>query len=385
MTSGATNNYALISDAIGNGRWAQLTPSLIVTGRLGIANSNGVYTYYSDFQTAINAALGGQTVELFSDISVGSNVSINLKNGVNINGNGHTYSYSNSLGNCFRDNGVAVVCSINNLVITRTSSLSSGSNVLLTGPSRIDFTGSYFYRNVGTDNYACIEIQGAARVLNAYCISEWGLGIWSINASSVIENSYGQNLQGAWGGIMSSGNILRCTGIGVSDPGISSTGVIYQSVGISVSSFGIRGNTVNCTAISTSGVGLGPQIVSTHRNTSVVTSSNIALSTGVNAAICYNCTFETTTGTFAALSQDAQYYNCSIAVLGGTGSGISNASRVLNCTVRIANAGSNCLTAPSARTTNYLNNVWVGATTPINALVTQGSTNVQDNQGNILM
>ena len=376
----------ITATAVGN----NVTVNVVnASGVWGIANTSGAYTYYATLTLAMAAATAGQTVELFADITVGSNVSINLKNGVNINGNGHTYFYSNSLGNCFQDNGASVTCSINNLVISRTSSLSSGSNVLLTGASRINFTGSYFYRNVLTDNYACIEITGAARIFNAYCVSEWGRGIWSTNTNSLIENCYAQNIQGAGFGIQSSGNVIKSTGIAVGLPGIdisSTTGLAIQCIGISTSSVGVRGNTVNCTGISTSGPGIGAQTITTHRNSVAVSSSGGAFSTGSSSTSCHNCTFETTSGSFGASSDGGQYNNCSISVLSGTGNGIVAPTRVLNCSVRVSSNSAFCLYSITNRTVNYASNVWIGTTTPISTVtITQGTTNVEDNQGNIIM
>jgi hypothetical protein len=382
MTNGASNGFVLASDSDGVGSWTALA------GRLGIANTSGVYTFYNDFTSAMAAAVAGQTIEMFADISTGSNVSINLKNGVNINGNGHSYFYSNSLGNCFKDNGAAVTCSILNLTISRTSSLSSGANVLLTGSSRIDFTGSYIYRDVLTDNYACIEIQGAARVFNAYCLNEYGRGIWSTNANSLIENCFGQTIQNSGYGIMSHGNVVKSTGIAVDLQGIfitTTTGTAINCIGISTSSQGIRGNTTNSTGISTSGNGIGATSVSTHRNSTGISSSGGALSTGAVVATCHNCTFETNTGTFGASSDNGQYYNCSISVLSGTGNGVVSPLRVLNCSVRVASNSANCITSSAAKTVNYASNVWIGTTTPVNALITQGTINIEDAQGNILM
>jgi hypothetical protein len=359
-----------------------------LAGRLGIANTSGVYTFYNDFTSAMAAAVAGQTIEMFADISTGSNVSINLKNGVNINGNGHSYFYSNSLGNCFQDNGAAVTCSILNLTISRTSSLSSGANVLLTGSSRINFSGSYIYRNILTDNYACIEIQGAARVFNAYCLNEYGRGIWSTNANSLIENCFGQTIQNSGYGIMSHGNVVKSTGIAVDLQGIfitTTTGTAINCIGISTSSQGIRGNTTNSTGISTSGNGIGATSISTHRNSTAISSSGGAFSTGGSSSTNYNCTYETNTGTFAASSDGGQYFNCSISVLSGIGYGIISPARVLNCMVRVTSPTTSCLYSATARTVNYLNNCFVGATSPVSFQITQGTTNTHDNQGNILL
>jgi hypothetical protein len=381
--TGNTSLQSLTATTISGGTYFNLP-----AGRLGIANSSGVYTFYNSWTSAMAAAVAGQTIEMFADFTESTNVSVNLKNGVNINGNGHTFYYTNSLGVPFQDNGVAVTCSILNLNISRTSSLSSGSNILLTGNSRIDFTGSYIYRNVVTDNYACIEIQGGARINNAYCVSEWGRGIWSTNSSSLIENSYGQNLQGGGQGIISSGNVFKCTGIGTSLMGIditSSTGLAINSIGISITSVGIRGNTVNCTGISTSGNGIGAQTVTSHRNSTGISSSGGAFSTGGSSSTNYNCTYETNSGTFGASSEGGQYFNCSISVLSGTANAIVAPSRVLNCVVRVSSTSAFCLYSVIARTVNYNNNSFLGTTIPIATTITQGTTNVQDNQGNILM
>lgn len=92
----------------------------LLSGPFGIANSTGVYTYYNTLQLAINAASSGQTVEVFTDYTETGNVSINLKNGVDINFNGHTYTldFSGST-NAFSDNGIAVNCGLLNGIIVR--------------------------------------------------------------------------------------------------------------------------------------------------------------------------------------------------------------------------------------------------------------------------
>jgi hypothetical protein len=274
------------------------------------------------------------------------------------------------------------------LTISRTSSLSSGANVLLTGSSRINFSGSYIYRNILTDNYACIEIQGAARVFNAYCLNEYGRGIWSTNANSLIENCFGQTIQNSGYGIMSHGNVVKSTGIAVDLQGIfitTTTGTAINCIGISTSSQGIRGNTTNSTGISTSGNGIGATSISTHRNSTAISSSGGAFSTGGSSSTNYNCTYETNTGTFAASSDGGQYFNCSISVLSGIGYGIISPARVLNCMVRVTSPTTSCLYSATARTVNYLNNCFVGATSPVSFQITQGTTNTHDNQGNILL
>jgi len=94
-----------------------------ISGRFGVADSNGVYTYYSTLQSAITAAAAGQTVEMFTDYDETTSTTVNLKDGVDINFNGHTYLMSVAANtNVFRDNGVAVNCRLYNGTIKKINS-----------------------------------------------------------------------------------------------------------------------------------------------------------------------------------------------------------------------------------------------------------------------
>ena len=77
-----------------------IAPS-VASGVWGIANTSGVYTYYTTLTLAMAAATSGQTIELFADVTETAAINVTLKNGVSINGNGHTYTYTNTAGNCF--------------------------------------------------------------------------------------------------------------------------------------------------------------------------------------------------------------------------------------------------------------------------------------------
>jgi hypothetical protein len=107
ITSGATNGYVLTSDSSGNAVWGAPSSS---SGVFGIANTSGVYTFYATLTLAMAAATSGQTIEMFADVTETGATTVTLKNNVTINGNGHTYNYTAATGNCFIDNGVAVVC-----------------------------------------------------------------------------------------------------------------------------------------------------------------------------------------------------------------------------------------------------------------------------------
>jgi hypothetical protein len=101
------------------------------SGIFGISNASGVYTYYATFTLAIAAAVSGQTIELFTDVAETGAVSVALKNGVNINLNGHTYEASNSgTNNSIGDNNVALTCTIFNGTIKRSGATANMFNAL---------------------------------------------------------------------------------------------------------------------------------------------------------------------------------------------------------------------------------------------------------------
>ena len=76
-------------------------------GILGIASTGGNYTYYSTYTLAMTAAVAGETVEQFGNITETSNVTITIKDGVSINMNGYTYTTDGSTVGAFYhdDNG----------------------------------------------------------------------------------------------------------------------------------------------------------------------------------------------------------------------------------------------------------------------------------------
>lgn len=89
-------------------------------GIWGISDSTGIYTYYSTYAAARTAAVSGQTIVLFCDITETTNSYV-LKDGVNINGNGYSITFTNT-GQGITDNNTAVNCKVFNLEVKRTDS-----------------------------------------------------------------------------------------------------------------------------------------------------------------------------------------------------------------------------------------------------------------------
>lgn len=61
------------------------------SGKIGIADSNGAYTYYSTLAAACTVAVSGQTITLFTDVTETTATTAVLPNGVDLNLNGNSY------------------------------------------------------------------------------------------------------------------------------------------------------------------------------------------------------------------------------------------------------------------------------------------------------
>jgi hypothetical protein len=360
------------------------------SGIFGIANTSGVYTYYATLTLAMAAATSGQTIEMFADVTETGAVTITLKNGVNINGNGHTYTYTNTANNCFIDNGVAVSCSILDLNVTRQAATSTGHIFYITSNNTsIDFSGSFIYYNVVTPGvYSCFQMptyngNGIIKNLNA---KSTGNAINSINYYGIrFINCIGESTGSGVG--IGGHTIIGSTGISVSGYGISTEngGIVYNSVGISTSSTGISGQQIKqCSAISTSGDAInGYSVINCYAKSS----SGRAIAGFANLGSYYNCTCETDTNNVTNTNLVIGIFNSSCITNWNNANGhcLSRASTIVNCYLQVANASANCIYYVSALTVKYANNSFVGATTPVNANITQGIVNTQDNQGNILL
>ena len=456
MTSGATDGYVLTSDVSGNASWEPLTVS---SGRFGIADSGGTYTYYTTLTSAMSAATAGQTIEMFTDYIETGNVTINLKNGVNINGNGHTYTLNNNgTDSCLSDNGVAVSVSILNLNLKRigatTSSNTNTTCLLVFGASKIDFNGSKAY---GSNSVSVIINNSSATVSNVYAYGDTGLNaaITVYIASGKMDNSvvYNNTNNAAYytnaivnigtivncvayttsGGysIYNQGEMIDCVGYstavtafggGINNYGtaIGSTGFSsggngfyaymntlnencngYSSGGVgftvngfinckvmncngfSSASYGIyayNGYIINSTAWSTVNYGL----YNTNAGDGLSNISNCTVTSDSSAALFCNSNTNTVISNNTITSR---YNNASghAVVLGATAFAGPPNPDILNNTLIVANASANCIYTTIASTIKYSSNVFKNSATPINANITQGIVNTQDNQGNILI
>jgi hypothetical protein len=396
------------------------------TGVWGISNTSGVYTFYATLTLAMAAATSGQTIELFADITETGNVTIAMKSGVIINGNGHTYTYTNNSGIMFSYNStVAGTFAFYNINITRTNTASAGAAIFafigtsVFISSRIDFSGCVVRYTVTSGNspvMTCDSLHGFI-ANNLTCIANGaGTVVSAGNTGSTINNCY-----------------IECTGTGNG----FSTGIARQCIIITQSGIGVLGSgstiyecVINCL---TSGIGI--QSTNGAYNCTVTTNTGYCFDGSfLGSQTVYDCVARSASGVcfYSTVAQNSQaysatgnaialhfnygdgrykFYNCFLysagAIVSNAGrisllnctivSGWNNAgghavrmdnttlNEVANCLIDVANTSANCINSVAAATVKYANTSFRTSTTPVNANITQGLTNTQDNQGNILL
>jgi len=395
------------------------------SGVFGISNSSGVYTYYATLTLAMAAATSGQTIEMFADVIETGAVTITLKNGVNINGNGHTYTLNNSgLTHALTvANTVATSCNINNLNVIRTGSTGSlfdNSCLILgiSGSGVINCSGSTF-KNSGSgcgilfNTNSTHEINYAV----AYATTTWGaIAIFSV-AGAKLNNSIGYGTSGGFGiRCHNGGDIQNCTGVSDSGYGIYGlAGNQSNSVGISVSGSGllISANAYNCVGRSTSGVGM-----EFTNAVNVVGCVGISVSgSGItsNISLLYNCTgissssrgsqlISTTSKVYNLTSKSTSSYSilanaatieihnstiiCEWNNAGGIGISSNNTTiptTILNCTFLLSNASAPYLfNNTNAQAVSTRGNTYKGGGA-YSVLITQAIVATEDSQGNIFL
>lgn len=409
----------------------QITPK-VASGIFGIADSSGVYTYYSTFTLAMTAAISGQTIELFTDVTETGNVQVNLKNGVNINLNGHTYTLDNAgTANAISDNNTGVRCKIMNGIISRTNGTASQSNsctmYIDSSASIIECEGVKFLSTFG---YACINegtVYGGDYFGNwgfynrtgvAYNITGTGttgnglliVGSRNVNCIGISSGTHGiatsggsmENCQGistggggyglfAQGGSISNSSFFSSASFGAGC--VSSTTEFFNCVFRSSASAGLYAQSAvmldNCSGYSTASYGLWAfNATSIIKNSTGYSTANNGIRAG-SAVELHNCTAQSTSA--AALHTANKVYSCNIMstwnnAAGHAITGDSTAySEVFNCYLQVTNASANCLHYGSAINVKFGANVYKGATTPVNANITQTQANAPDTYGNILI
>lgn len=309
------------------------------SGIYGISNGSGVYTYYTTLTLAMAAATSGQVIEMFGDVVETGAVTIVLKDGVSINGNGHSYKSSYSATNIymFTISGT-VTFTISNMRIERTAGVyavlghgTSGTLYLNNTYIVSNQTAEVIYSDTSTgaiDGGIILNTSATGsgifanytlRLLNTKCIASGsGHGFYTDNYPSYLYNCYGQSNSGA--GLRSiTSTMVSCIGVSTSGTGIiqgSSSAVTRNCHGLSTSGTGIGlgGSSYNCTGTSVSGVGAdcsGPQSV----NCSGISSSSVGVQNFYGGISFINFTAISSTNAAAMIDYDyggakARIENC---------------------------------------------------------------------------
>jgi hypothetical protein len=407
-------------------------------GPFGIANTSGSYTYYTTFSSSMAAATSGQTVEMFADVTETTNISIALKNGVNINGNGHTYTLNQAgTANCIQDGGVTVNCSISNITFKRLGGTASSTDTLcmyITGASIIKAYSTILIG--GATNMRCLTVNnGSAEVYGIYAEGYNPITV----TNGTLNDSTGKSLNGGGISVGANGKIVKCIGYGVNVGGISNAGLAIDSYGYDsgVQGFGNSGTAINCTGWSGGSGGFATQPGSTCINCTGYSTAQIGFfSNGavnitsckgysvagaglamVNGAAYDSVGFSTTsygiwvTNSGATATDLRSCKATSLAAMAlfmnnttsgckiynteayskwnnAAGHGVvvagSNAE-IVQCTIEVTNASANCISGSSALTAKYANNAFKGSAVAVNANITQGIVNTHDNFGNIII
>ena len=389
------------------------------SGIFGISNSSGVYTYYATLTLAMAAAVSGNTISMFANYTETGAVSITLKDGVNINGNGYTYTLNNSgLLNAFvTPTTTGVRISILNLYGVRSGSTGQVSDnafiASVSGSGIIDCSGSTF-KNSSTFGCAITTTSGL-EFINATCIADTAYGSFGcygtgslgtnitaystsgyairVHAAGIINNSYGYSDSGigVYGGYYAT--VSNCTGVSNTGDGINNYGNTTNSTGRSNTGTGFTqqgyGRGTNCSGISVSGAGILNASAMSHCVGISSSSFGIRMAYGMT----YNSTAQTTSGiAMWNTNGNPQLYNViainewnNAAGYGMRGNGGFFPNTILNCTFILANA-----TAPYffndaiAQAIRLRGNTYLGGGA-FNANLTQAITTTEDNQGNIYL
>jgi hypothetical protein len=363
-------------------------------GEFGVADSGGTYTYYSTFTLAIAAAVAGQTVEMFADVEETGSVVIALKNGVNINGNGHTYTLS------VDDGTHAFTCSSATVELYNFKGVRTGRSNGSGGVTLNCFGGSVkAFGVLMVNTYGDAVLDGAS--IHGLHAEAYLTGFKAQYQNVKLYNCTGQST-GTGHGIFATYTV-DCTGIAVSGYGIVGNGTHLNGTGISVSGIGMAGQFLtDCTGMSTSGVGINPSTegrnctgisvsgdggVGNFRNSTLTSSSGFGLSS-TGGCSAYNSYIQSTS---SVTTKNADIYNSTVRCLWNNAGGHLTSTfslavkEILNSFLEVTNASAYCITGFNGSTWKWSNNSFKGATTPIDPTFTQGITNTSDSQGNILI
>ena len=389
------------------------------TGALGISGAAGDYKYYPDYNTAITAALSGETIEQFGNIVETAAVTVTINKDITINMNGYSYTLDNAGTNrAFTIDGTSLSdIKILNGTINRINGTGGGllntTSVTVTVKPTLSLEGTTLY----------CDLAGTGTLLhvsNRYTVSGGlfkGPGDLLLDTDSTLTN-FTYNGSGA----------VRAfrTGVNINNGYIYSSGSLAMSVAagaeasnltIETSGLGIsnNGKVVNCNVHSTGGVAITSSAVgNNHGVFNCVGHSDTSYGIQISSGKCYNSVGRSTglRGIFVDIRNDPQIVNCTGWSSAGTGiychsSGSSGkfvncygeseldttsghafemqggTTKFINCTGKVKNSGAYGIKGLSA-TASIINFSGIGMASLFNG-VTNAQIETTDAYGNVLV
>jgi hypothetical protein len=391
------------------------------SGVFGIADATGTYTYYSTLTLAITAGLPGEVVEMFADVVETGAVTVTLRDGVNINGNGHTYTLDNatSIHALITANTVSTSCDILNLIVVRTGAVGTlpsdncALNLGINSSGKFNCSGTTFKNTGGgtaihmqnaqadlnyataiaNSSYGTIFIGSSPNAKLNHCIgySTTGIGISAWNNGS-LQSCIGVSDSGT--GIFGTGIHTNCIGISKTGIGYNASGKAYNCIGRSTSGDGFQiTNTTdvfNCIGISVSGVGFRQSNMKTNNCTGISSSNKGFYIANGNT---YNATSKSTSN--ASMQTNATTTEVHNSIIhtdwnnalgyGIVGNGGNITRNIFNCTFLLSNASAPYLYAGNiAQAISTRGNTYKGGGA-FNVNLTQAIATTEDSQGNIFL
>jgi len=398
-------------------------------GRFGISNSDGEYTYYDTLQLAINAASSGQTVEVFADYTENTDTAVTLKDGVTINGNGHSYTMN------FASSTHALIADtvngnyrISNFNVYRENSVNGSALLINQNTITVDADGSYFEGDSTNTSVGVIStVKNGVQLLNARAHATGNSSaIRFYNNAAGAHNSYATTASGnSSTALVCLGRLTHSVGIGVSGGGILANNAYHcKAVGVGTAfSISTNGKAYHCVGISSAGVGInanqaylyssygegttngilgGYEVI----NCVAKSSTDYAIeNTVINSKILHTYILSTSAPALYISSSRtnriqqntiiSEWNNANGHGVDYSAVGVSTPAQtaddvITNNVIKVANSSALAIDFVGAfsqlvRDIKLANNTYEGMTTALATDVNQTIVNTQDSQGNILI
>jgi hypothetical protein len=226
--------------------------------------------------------------------------------------------------------------------------------------------------------------SGFANNVNCYSQTSYGISM----SGGEISNSKSLS-NGSYGMLINGGLVSNCYSKSTANSGaLCQGGTINNSTFFSTSSSGLwiySGSPVvnQCLGYSTASVGIQLETAARVTNCNGYSTVNRGINVSINTPI-YNCISESLAN--VGLTSQGGVYGCTAKSYWNNASGHAMSGTnpdVFNCNLEVTNASANCLHHTSAINVKFGANIYKGATTPVNANITQTQANAPDTYGNI--